>query len=727
MTTPTIKPPIFQNIPQELQTVPNWVNWRYHEDPSKPKPSKMPLNPNGLKAAKQNDPITWGTYATVCGNIWNRPELGIGFELGTPDRPTGFICVDLDHVLTDGKITDPAALDIFETLDSYTEITPGGDGLHIWIKAAITEDRRKRKGIIEIYGTGRYLTVTGDRYGNRETIEERTAEIKEIIEKYLTDPAADPQQPQEPAPVFSPVGTSNAAPQTQPGALDWNDTIQDDYDPWDAAGTPVTTWDGTGDSDNDVIQKMTNRDSKAAALWRGDISGNGNDHSAADQALINKLVYWTNGDAAQVDRLFRQSGLMRPKWDVKHSQGKTYGQMTIEKAMTGFIPRTAAAGNAAPNQQTGTGPTAAGTSQSVGPNQSTQGAAPNQSGGTVPGTGSPQPQQPQGQQPPQVEDVYLFSAAQWRTDFEDMILVKTPRISTGFPYLNQLLDGGLYPSLITLGAVTSTGKTTLGLQIMDNIAAAGKDVIIFSLEMSRFELIAKSISRLSFKEAPRKSDAFTTRQLLDYDSYNQYSTERLLLIEKSKQRYFDEIAPHVFIREALGTMDVDKMREILAAHVNQTGTAPVVLVDYIQLMAPPRKITRNLTDKQVIDNNVMSLKQISRDFNTPVIGISSLNRAAYSTRGNNQKQTQGQTPQMKNADNKVTLTDFKESGAIEYSSDVLLGLNCDLYNDRTKTGVMSLDILKNRNGEKGTSQHFDYYYKFNCFMEKMSPTAPTVI
>ena len=691
MDIPKIKTPNYQNIPDELKTIPNWVNWRYENKPGRDKLTKPPLNPIGLQYAKPNDPATWGTFGSVCGNLYNHPDIGIGFHLGTPDRPTGYMGIDLDHVMTDGRITDTAALEIFETLDSYTEITPSGDGLHILIKADVTEDRAKRKGNIEIYRTGRYLTMTGDRYGNRTTIEERTAEIKEIIEKYLTDTEPE-QQTQGAAAAPSPVGT---------------------VDPWTLAGAAHEPWSGQPDPDDVVIQKMTAQDSKAAALWKGDTSGNGNDHSAADQALINKLVYWTNGNAAQVDRLFRQSGLMRDKWDKVHDPAKkrTYGQMTIDNSMSGFVPRTA--GNAAPNRTQGTANPSS--SQSVGANQQSNQTTPNQSGGTA-------TQQTQGQQtPPQVEDVYLFSADKARADFEDMILVKTPRISTGFPYLNLLLDGGLYPSLITLGAITSTGKTTLGLQMMDNIAAAGKDVIIFSLEMSRFELIAKSISRLSFKEAADKKDAFSTRQLLDYDSYKQYSTERLLLIENCKRKYFDEIAPHVFIREALGTMDVVRMREILTAHANQTGTAPVVLVDYIQLMAPPSNVKRNLTDKQVIDNNVMSLKQLSRDFNTPIIGISSLNRQAYSTRGNNQKQ-QGQP-----ADNKVTLTDFKESGAIEYSSDVLLGLNCEVYDKKTKTGRMSLDILKNRNGEKGTTQYFDYYYPFNYFMEKMSGTAPTVI
>ena len=706
-TKPTMTAPKYETIPQQMKDIPHWVNWKYFWIEDKQRWTKLPLNPIGLKAAKSDDLATWGQFTSVTGNTWNRPDIGIGFEIGSKaaGHSSGLFCVDLDHVLKDGTIQDPAALDIFETLDSYTEISPGGDGLHIWIKADVTEERAKRKGVIEMYGDGRYITVTGNIYGTRTTIEERTAEINDLIDRYLTAPAAADHA--RPSSVATETDSEKQTRLMKEAAAP--------YDPWDIAGMePAEAWNGQTDTDADILQKMEQRQPGAAALYRGDMSAYRNDHSAADQALVNVLAYWGNYDPVTVDRLFRQSALMRDKWDKVHdpAHNRTYGQMTIDKAIGGRAPRTP---NAAPKQQ----PAAPSSSSSVATGQQTgqtPGPQPSQSGTN---------QQTQGNQgaatqqtPPQIEDVHAYSAAQLRTDFEDMILIKTPRISTGFVYLNQLLDGGLYPSLITLGAITSTGKTTLGLQIMDNIAAAGKDVIIFSLEMSRFELIAKSISRLSFKDAVDKRDAFTTRQLLDYDSYQQYTTDRLLLIERSKRKYFDEIAPHVFIRQSpIGGMGIDEIQKAMQAHADQTGTAPVVLVDYIQLMTPPANNRRSLTDKQVIDLNVMSLKQLSRTYNTPVIGISSVNRAAYSY----QAKQSGKT--------KIDLTDFKESGAIEFSSDILLGLNQDSYDDKTKVGKMSLDILKNRNGAKGTTQNFDYYYPYNCFVENnlTATAAPKVI
>ena len=77
--------------------------------------------------------------------------------------------------------------------------------------------------------------------------------------------------------------------------------------------------------------------------------------------------------------------------------------------------------------------------------------------------------------------------------------VNTPCISTGFDTLDKTLDGGLYEGLYIFGAISSLGKTTLILQIMDQIARSGQDVLLFSLEMARSEIMAKSISRTTLQ------------------------------------------------------------------------------------------------------------------------------------------------------------------------------------------------------------------------------------
>jgi primase-polymerase (primpol)-like protein len=89
--------------------------------------------------------------------------------------------------------------------------------------------------------------------------------------------------------------------------------------------------------DGDLLQKAKTaaNGEKFEQLWRGSTSGY-ESHSEADMALCSLLAFWTGGDERQVDRLFRDSGLMREKWDEVHfADGSTYGEKTIERAIAG--------------------------------------------------------------------------------------------------------------------------------------------------------------------------------------------------------------------------------------------------------------------------------------------------------------------------------------------------------------------------------------------------------
>lgn len=293
---------------------------------------------------------------------------------------------------------------------------------------------------------------------------------------------------------------------------------------------------------------------------------------------------------------------------------------------------------------------------------------------------------------------------------------------TGFPSVDKLLDGGFYPGLYILGAVSSLGKTSFLLQVSDNLAKEGRDVLFFSLEMSRKELIAKSLSRLTAindTEANGSTTlAKTTRGILTGRFYNSYSKEEMDLIKKSIGQY-GEYAERLYITEGVGDVSVGTIREKVARHKAITGKTPVVIVDYLQILAPydPR-----YSDKQNTDKAVLELKRLSRDEGTPVIAISSFNRDNYAA--------------------PVNMAAFKESGAVEYGADVLIGLQ---YNgmdygemgesekERVKrvreimqevqaagrdgrAQQIQVKILKNRNGVKGDAI-LDFIPKFNYFME----------
>lgn len=294
--------------------------------------------------------------------------------------------------------------------------------------------------------------------------------------------------------------------------------------------------------------------------------------------------------------------------------------------------------------------------------------------------------------------------------------------STGFKSVDELLDGGLYAGLYCIGAISSLGKTTFCLQLIDNIASSGKDCLIFSLEMARGELIAKSVSRHTLLEDIKKHNttthAKTTRGITTGTRYKDYSqTEREIIAEAitSYSKYADKI----YIHEGVGNIGVEDIRHKVEEHIRITGNKPVILIDYLQIVAP---YNDRFTDKQNTDKAVLELKRLSRDYSIPVIGISSFNRDNYTA--------------------PVNMASFKESGAVEYSSDVLLALQYygmdwqegETEKDRNKrvrelmASVISkgkqgkaLDIqvkvLKNRNGSKGDTV-LDFYPMFNYFTDK---------
>lgn len=312
------------------------------------------------------------------------------------------------------------------------------------------------------------------------------------------------------------------------------------------------------------------------------------------------------------------------------------------------------------------------------------------------------------------------SGAQCLNDFAEFVLKnKSGGISTGFENLDKLLDGGLYPGLYVIGANSSLGKTTLVLQIADSIAKSGQGVLIFSLEMSRFELIAKTLSRMSFvrslEEYKSTVYAKTTRSVLLGSYNNEFDSG---IIAEAMNEYSDW-GRNIYITEGIGNVGVSHVKEKVEEFRKFRNETPVVIIDYLQILAP---YSIKMTDKQNVDKNITELKRLSRDFNISVLGVSSFNRESYSA--------------------PVSMASFKESGAIEYSSDVLIGLQYDGWDYREgetdltrqkrlreirkkmeqdarnlSSQDMQIKVLKNRNGLKG-DLIFDFFPAFNYFRQK---------
>lgn len=275
---------IAKNIPDALAILPQWVCWG-----AKGKPRKMPFDPRTGTPAKAGQPETWADFQTAAQAVEAGRFGGVGFEFDAAGCVVG---IDFDHCLHDGKC-DPWVEAWVTKLDSYTEISPSGEGLHVFCSAHLPGQAIKRKEA-EMYDRGRYFTMTGRLYGPEKPL--RAAQ--DTVNALYAELQARAQKQQQERPTEKPTAA--------PGGVDIEDAP--------------------------LIAKMKKGRNGAAfsALWNGDISAYPS-HSEADVALCNILAWWTNGDPARMDRLFRQSGLMREKWDRKQS-GTTYGAITIKNA-----------------------------------------------------------------------------------------------------------------------------------------------------------------------------------------------------------------------------------------------------------------------------------------------------------------------------------------------------------------------------------------------------------
>ena len=265
----------YDKIPIELKELNRWVLYRLYWDEKRGKYDKKPFNARTGGFAQSNNPNTWCDYETAIGVV----DLydGLGFMLGD-----GIFGVDIDDV----ELNDPVVREVLTTLNSYAEVSPSGKGIHV-ICLGKKPQGACRKANFECYNKGRFFTVTGNRIGDFSTLRDCTESIKPLHTKYLA--------------------RQEKAFFTTPSHL------------------------GRGESltDREVIDKASRNEKFNQLYHYGSSSG---DASKDDMALINMLIFWTGGNAAQIDRLYRSSSLMRDKWNRKQS-GSTYGQVTINKCL----------------------------------------------------------------------------------------------------------------------------------------------------------------------------------------------------------------------------------------------------------------------------------------------------------------------------------------------------------------------------------------------------------
>ena len=287
---------------------------------------------------------------------------------------------------------------------------------------------------------------------------------------------------------------------------------------------------------------------------------------------------------------------------------------------------------------------------------------------------------------------------------------------TGFSNLDAQARG-LYTGLYVVGAISSLGKTTFCHQMADQLAIDGEDVLFFSLEQSRLELVSKSFAR-------RTAQKDMTNAVNSLSIRRGYLPKHVLEVAK---KYKQDIGNRMSIIEGNFACDISFIGDYIRKYIQKTGKKPVIFIDYLQILQPAKDNKgRILSIKETIDSTVTELKRISREHQLTIFVISSLNRTNYLA--------------------PIDFESFKESGSIEYTADVVWGLqlqvmNSDVFDkkdgikakrqavrDAKKENPRKIELLclKNRYGISSFSCYFDYYPEFDLFTEgTLSPEFAT--
>lgn len=275
---------------------------------------------------------------------------------------------------------------------------------------------------------------------------------------------------------------------------------------------------------------------------------------------------------------------------------------------------------------------------------------------------------------------------------------------TGFNNLD-IKTGGLYSGLYCIGAISSLGKTTFALQMADQLAADGNDVLFFSLEQSRLEMVSKSLARMQAQKNPKSLiTSLAIRKGMFADT-----------VQEIAQEYKEVIGHRMNIIEGNMRCNLSFICEKVRNYVLRNNVRPVVFIDYLQILQGQEDARQSI--REMVDNTLTELRRLSRELDLTIFVISSLNRSNYLT--------------------PVDFESFKESGGIEYTCDVVYGLQLECMNeevfdkqnnikekrDRVKECKaemprrVELCCLKNRYGAPSFSCMYKYYPDKDLFFE----------
>ena len=600
-----------ENIPEYLREKGLFCLWKYEPD-DKGRMTKVPYNPNTRTHGKSNARKTFAPLNIAASRADGFDGLGIGIF-------DEIAAIDIDHCFQDGALSDLAS-DIVEMMDAYTETSPSGEGLRIlFLAPGFQYDRDKyyinnQKNGLEIYLPGmtrKYVTVTGNTLRKCDMID-RSDRLQTILDKYM-------KRPQQ--------TTQEAAPMPK-AALNM--------------------------SDQELIDKAMNAKNGElfAKLWQGDYSDYPS-HSEADLALCNLLAFWTGRNAARINALFKKSKLMSSKWDREQS-GTTYGAITIQKAidrcMEIYTPSQAdcvldwndeIVDDWMPPEYA---QTSAGSAQTAENNVNDEIAMEAQK----------TPQEAPGKQ--------IKAPLQWFDDFMEKIQTEAYKpMQTGMPAFDRLLGGGiLRQSLVILSSAPGYGKTAFASQIFEEMAKQGTDVLFLNLEMSREQLLARSLSRICHKQGRK---GISSTDILKGYAWKDDPLRKAYIMQAAEE-YKNTIAERMIYNPEKGT-NLERIMSILYSFAETAKTqgkpAPVVVLDYLHLITTDKREEQG----EILKKAVAALKGYAIQYDTFVFAISANNRTS-------------------NSSGIISLESGRDTSAIEYSADVQLSLNYAALADKKK-------------------------------------------
>ena len=286
----------YSSLPQTLKENGLFCVWRYEVRDGNP--TKVPYNPLTGRRGRSNDKDTFTNFHTAVSQMESGHFDGIGVGIFN-----GLGAIDIDHCINDHGVLSDNAQNVVYLMNTYAERSPSGTGIHLlfFTDPSFHYDKgiyylKNPSNGMECYISGctnRFMTVTGDSITSQPAdIVNGTESLGVFLDSYMVRPA---QQ--------------NASDQATKNHRRMNL------------------------DEESVLRKIRNARnySKFYTLYHGNISGYSS-QSEADLALCSMLSFYTD-DPRTIDSIFRSSGLMRKKWDRKQS-GSTYGQLTIQKALT---------------------------------------------------------------------------------------------------------------------------------------------------------------------------------------------------------------------------------------------------------------------------------------------------------------------------------------------------------------------------------------------------------